>query len=108
MTVPLPKVTIRTPGSSRVSTTKPGTSRVCNAPTSRSAAQTASTLALVEISFRIEATFVSPPKRLLAADKRRLTQIRQDVLNPRSSAANEFPAHLGVRGGWNDADQPRI
>src|SRR5262245_9595365 len=54
-TVPLPKVTIRAPSSSRVSTTKPGTSLVWSAPTSRSAAQTSSGRASIEISLRMEA-----------------------------------------------------
>ena len=39
-TMPLAKVTTRAPGSSRQSVTKPGTRRVCSAPTSASASQT--------------------------------------------------------------------
>ena len=58
------EVTIRAPGSSRVSMTKPGANRVCKVPTSRRAAHTASTLALVEISFRMEAMFVCSPMLL--------------------------------------------
>src|SRR5687767_4365574 len=53
--MPLPKVTIRASGSSCVSTTNPGTSRVCRAPISRIAAQTSSGRALVSISLRMEA-----------------------------------------------------
>src|SRR5262245_17113825 len=49
-TMPLPKVTTRAPGSRRVSTTNPGTSRVWSAPTSRMASQTAWTGADVTIS----------------------------------------------------------
>src|SRR5262249_17870593 len=53
--MPLPKVTMRAPSSSRVSVTKPGTSRVCNAPTSRSASHAVSGRALMYISLQIEA-----------------------------------------------------
>src|SRR5262249_37190163 len=53
--MPLPKVTTRAPSSSLVSTTKPGTSRWCSAPTSRSAAQAVSGRASIWISLRIEA-----------------------------------------------------
>jgi hypothetical protein len=62
-TMPLPKVTTRAPSSRRVSTTKPGTRRVCNAPTSRTAAHTFSGLDWSKISLRIEAIGMSPVYR---------------------------------------------
>src|SRR6266550_2671194 len=69
-TMPLPKVTMRSPRSSFVSVTNPGTSRVCRAPMSRKAAQTSSTLALVNSSFRIEAMFFSDLQVVCLAARR--------------------------------------
>src|SRR5689334_19240904 len=69
--MPLPKVTTRAPGSSFVSTTKPGTSRVWSAPISRMAAQTWSGRALVKIFLRIEAILFSHNNQLLRLDARR-------------------------------------
>src|SRR5580658_11076447 len=54
------KVTIRAPGSSLVSTTKPGTSRVWRAPMSRTADQTSSAGARVLSSDRIVAIGLFP------------------------------------------------
>ena len=51
----MPNVTTRAPASSRVSVTKPGTRRVCSAPTSLSASQTASGDASMIISWRMDA-----------------------------------------------------
>jgi hypothetical protein len=54
-TMPLPKVTTRAPSSMRVAVTKPGTSRVWSAPTSRSASQAFSGRVRMRASLRIEA-----------------------------------------------------
>src|SRR4030095_1110942 len=59
-TIPLPKVTTLASASRRVSTTKPGTSRVWSAPTSRTTAHTCSALTSSGISLRIDAMVPSP------------------------------------------------
>src|SRR5262245_11684730 len=61
--MPLPKVTIRASRSRRVSTTNPGTRRVCSAPTSRTAAQTFSALVSSGISLRMLAMMTSSFRR---------------------------------------------
>src|SRR5262249_904948 len=61
--MPLPKVTTRASASRRVSTTNPGTSRVCSAPTSRTAAQTFSALVSSAISLRMLAMMTSSRRR---------------------------------------------
>jgi len=58
-TRPLPNVTTRAASSSRVSTTKPGASRVCTAPTSAIASHTAPGFASTTISRCIDAMAVS-------------------------------------------------
>src|SRR5262245_41571308 len=73
-TIPLPNVTTRTPGSSRVSMTKPGTSRVWRAPMSRIASQTASGLADVTISLRIDAISLASGYRLNAPPRSWVSQ----------------------------------
>src|SRR5215813_864839 len=61
--MPLPKVTTRASASRHVSTTNPGTRRVCSAPTSRTAAQTFSALVSSGISLRMLAMATSLPRR---------------------------------------------
>src|SRR5215470_6433041 len=61
--MPLPKVTTRASASRRVSTTNPGTRRVCSAPTSRTAAQTFSALVSSGISLRMLAMMTSSLRR---------------------------------------------
>src|SRR5262245_29307962 len=55
ITMPFANVTIRASPSRTVSTTKPGTSRVCSAPTSRTADHTARTGATVSMCLVIDA-----------------------------------------------------
>src|SRR5262245_796604 len=66
-TTPLPKVTILASSSSRVSTTKPGTRRVCRAPTSRTTSQTFSGRASTRISLRMDAIAIPPLGRASTA-----------------------------------------
>ena len=61
------------PGSRRVSVTNPGTSRVCSAPTSRIADQTASVPALVKISLRMDP--ICGPWSLMSISARQLAPV---------------------------------
>src|SRR6476660_2204099 len=92
---PLPKVTTRAPGSRRVSVTKPGTSRVCSAPTSLIAAQTLSGRAFVRISLRTEAI-----AQALLSEPSVTTRPRPPLSHDRQRIAEEIgPAEVAVFEG---------